>query len=143
MKHPTTIRGTRWTSLLMAILLTGTTACQKEEPKGPTPGELAEKAGTEYFSQLVKGNTDAYVHGLDGTQTATAGYRQALADNARQFVHRQDSLHQGIKAVEADSTSFSDKDSTARVFLRLTYGDGSKERILLPMLCRKGRWYMR
>lgn len=116
------------------------------EPVGPSTDSLAAEAGRAakgYYDQLLAGQLDNYVAGLDGTQKATAIYRQLQRDNARLFLHRQDTLHQGIKAVEVDSTHFSAKDSTARVFLRMSYGDGTKERVLLPMLCRKGVWYMR
>lgn len=111
--------------------------------KGPQPADVAAQAGKAYYGQLLQGDVDAYVAGIDGAANAPADYRRMLADNARQFLHRQDSLRNGIQSVETDSASFSDRDSTARVFLRLTYGDGSHERVLLPMLCRNGLWYMR
>lgn len=113
----------------------------------PTTDELAARAAGEAaqrcYDRLLARQVEAYVDSIDGTRHATADYRQLLADHTRRFLQRQDSLHQGIRTAAVDSTSFSAKDSTARVFLRLTYGDGGTERVLLPMLCRQGRWWMR
>lgn len=104
---------------------------------------MAAQAGKAYYDHLLRGQVDSFVAGIDGTQYATTAYKQMLAASTQLFIQRQDSLHKGIKKAEVDSTSFSAADSTARLFLRLSYGDGSKERVLLPMLCRKGHWYMR
>lgn len=132
--------------LIMGLLAFTLCACQKqkaEEQEGPKPADLAAAAGKAYYDHLLGGQVDSFVVGIDGTQHATPDYRQMLTASTKLFIERQDSLHKGIKKAEVDSTAFSAVDSTARVFLRLTYGDGSKERILLPMLCRRGHWYMR
>lgn len=131
---------------MLALLALASCGHKTAEPEDPSPDSLAVEAGRAakgYYDQLLKGQLDSFVAGLDGTQKATADYKKLQLDNARLFLHRQDTLHQGIKAVEVDSTHFSAKDSTARVFLRLSYGNGTKERVLMPMLIRKGVWYMR
>lgn len=116
-------------------------SCSKEEPV-PTKVIVGD-AGKAYYETLIAGEIEGFVDGIDGAQDAPASYRELLVENTRQFVHKQDSLHRGLQAVAVDSTAVFEADSTARVFLHLTFGDGGRERVLLPMVCRQGRWLMR
>ncbi|KJJ86132.1 hypothetical protein M573_175001 [Prevotella intermedia ZT] len=66
-----------------------------------------------------------------------------MLENFKAFAKRQDKQRKGIKKVSIRSVKFFAKDSTASAFLLLHYGDSTTEEVVVPMLKRRGLWYMR
>jgi len=71
------------------------------------------------------------------------GYRQQLITNAKMFVGQQKDAHKGIKSVELTDANADTTRHVANAFLTLTYGDGDKETVVVPMVESGGTWLMR
>lgn len=70
-------------------------------------------------------------------------YERQMLENFKAFAKRQDKQRKGIKKVSIRNVKFFAKDSTASAFLLLHYGDSTTEEVVVPMLKRRGLWYMR
>lgn len=107
-------------------------------------GAIAGKAAVQYYGYLLRHDYTAFVDGINYPNPIPKDYREALEKNAAMFVHDQDSLRQGIKAVHLSKADIMPGDTAAAaIYLTLSYGDKSSEEILVPMVCRKGVWYMK
>jgi len=97
--------------------------------------------------------------GLGVNSLATADFSKAIDDILKgeqpeigeteaqmlvqQFMEQQKSQHKGIDSISLASSVFSEKGSTASVFLLFHYGDKTTEQVVVPMIKRKGVWMMR
>ena len=113
-------------------------SCGKAKPE-----EIVAKAAEQYYSYLLEGKYEAFVDGCYQQDTIRAVYRQQLIENAKMFVGQQKTEHQGIKSVEVANVEVDTAAHTANVFLRLSYGDGGSEQVLLPMVEKDKLWMMR
>ena len=115
-------------------------ACKQE---GPDPSEVAGQAARSYYEYLVKGNCEAYVDGFYQPDSLPASYRSQLIDAARMLVAQQQEERKGMKAVELASAQADTVKRSAQVILTMSYGDGSREQIAVPLVYVKGLWYLR
>ena len=106
-------------------------------------GELAARAAKLYYEQLLEGKYEAFLEGENRPGKLPDGYRKQLLINLQQFMEQQKSQHKGIDSISLASSVFSEKDSTASVFLLFHYGDKTTEQVVVPMIKRKGVWMMR
>ena len=117
-------------------------ACSKKKDE-IDHGRLAGQAAKHYYEQLLKGKYDAFLGGENRSEKLPDSYRKQLLTNLRQFIEQQKKEHEGIDSVSLASSVFSEKDSTASVFLLFHYGDKTTEQVVVPMIKRKGVWMMR
>lgn len=71
------------------------------------------------------------------------GYQEQLVANAKMYVVQQQEAHKGIVRVKALDARADTSRQVANVFLNLTFGDRTTEEIVVPMVEKKGVWYMR
>ena len=126
--------------LFASALLLAACGGKKEEVD---QGELAARAAKFYYEQLLKGKYEAFLEGENRPGKLPDGYRKQLLINLQQFMEQQKSQHKGIDSISLASSVFSEKDSTASVFLLFHYGDKTTEQVVVPMIKRKGVWMMR
>lgn len=127
----------------ICLTLAALVAC-KEKPQQKPNGDIAGKAAVEYYGYLQRHNFSAYVDGMYYEKPIPKEYKALLVKNAEMFVHEQDSLHHGIKAVKLSKADMMQKDTTlVAAYLTLTMGDGTSEEVLVPMVKRKNVWYMK
>ena len=124
---------------LFAFVLLG--ACS-DKPSGPTAAQLAGQAAKVYYEQLLKGDYGSFVDGRYQPTRMPESLRQQLITNAKMFVGQQDKEHKGIKGVVVSDARADTAKHVANAFLTLTYGDNSKEEIVVPMVEQDGVWYM-
>ncbi len=105
--------------------------------------ELAGNAAKQYYSYLLTGDYEAFVDGTYRPDTLRKAYRDQLIENAKMLVGQQQEERQGIKSVELKAVQLDTARHSAEVFLILTYGDQSREEILLPMVEHDELWYMK
>ncbi len=105
--------------------------------------ELAGNAAKQYYSYLLNGDYEAFVDGTYRPDTLRKAYRDQLIENAKMFVGQQEKEHQGINSIELKAVQLDTARHSAKVFLILTYGDNTKEEILLPMVEHDELWYMK
>ena len=124
---------------VVAILLAGCSG----KSSGPSAAETAGQAAKVYYEQLLKGDYGSFVDGRYQPHDMPEGYRQQLITNAKMFVGQQKDAHKGIKSVELTDANADTTRHVANAFLTLTYGDGDKETIVVPMVESGGTWLMR
>ena len=125
---------------VLCLLLT-LAACHHEEEQ--QQAEVAANAAKVYYDYLLQGKFADFVSGMYFPDSLPSDYQKVLVVNAQKYVHRQDSIHRGIKEVNVGQFDYNEKDSTAAVYLQMSFADGAEEQVLVPMVCRRNTWYMR
>lgn len=127
--------------MLMAVAaVVAVASCGK---KGPEPAAIAAHAAKGYYDQLLRGDYKAFVEGTYRPERIPESYRQQLEANAKMFVAQQQEEHSGLKGVGVQGCDADTAAHVANAYLIFTYGDGTRERVCVPMVESKGTWYLR
>jgi hypothetical protein len=110
---------------------------------GPTAAQLAAQAAQNYYTQLLRGDYEAFVAGRYQPHAIPDNYREQLVANAKMFIGQQKDDHQGVVKAQAVDAQADTTHHVANVFINLIYGDKTTEEVVVPMVERKGVWYMR
>lgn len=113
------------------------------KPSGPDAAQLAANAAKTYYEQLLKGDYGSFVDGRYQPTALPERYRQQLIANAKMFVGQEEKEHKGITHVAVADGRADTAKHVANAFLTFTYGDGTKEQVVVPMVEVKKVWYMR
>lgn len=111
--------------------------------KAPDPGYYAGIAAKGYYDLLLEGKYDEFVAGQNMPHRIPEGYRQQLVLNAKMFVEQQKDEHRGIKDFQVLDAKADTAHHVADVYLTVTYGDSTKEQIVVPMVEVEDKWKMR
>lgn len=126
--------------LLVMLMALGLGACKSE---GPDAGQLAAVAAKGYYDLLKEGKYEQFVTGMNQPYRIPKGYHDQLVLNTQMFCEQMAAERRGL----ADVSVINAKADTARhiadVFLLLSYGDSTKEQVVVPMVEVQGRWKMR
>lgn len=125
------------------LAITALVSCNGREAEKLDQGTLAVNTAKLYYQDLISGKTERFLEGVNMPDHIPEGYRKQMLTNYKQFMERQKKEHRGIDSIAISNAQFSEKDSTASVFLILHFADSTSEQIVVPMLKRKGIWYMR
>ena len=125
--------------LLYIVFIALVIACAKEIDQG----EVAARVAKHYYDTLVAGHYDAFLEGTYQQDSIPKRYRDLLLDNAKMFIAQQNKEHQGIKEITIRSATIDTLHHTGNAFLMFSYGDKTKEQVIVPMVERGGVWYMR
>ena len=110
----------------------------------PTAEEMASLAAKGYYEHLIHGEYEKFLQGKDGlNKHSEVDYWNQLRDNCHQFVHQQEQAHRGIHEVRVVNAKTDTLQNYTNVFMMLCFGDSTNEEIVVPMVERDGRWYMR
>ena len=126
-------------ALFLAVLLLSSCSKKKETDHGA----IAAEAAKHYYENLISGKYKQFLEGMNLPDKLPESYEHQMLENFKAFAKRQDKQRKGIKKVSIRSVKFFAKDSTASAFLLLHYGDSTTEEVVVPMLKRRGLWYMR
>ena len=111
--------------------------------KTPDPGYYAGIAAKGYYDMLLEGRYDEFVEGQNMPHRIPEGYLQQLVLNAKMFVEQQKHAHRGMKAFQILDAKADTVHHLADVYLSVTYGDSTKEQIVVPMVEVEKKWKMR
>ena len=110
----------------------------------PTAEEMASLAAKGYYEHLIHGEYEKFLQGKDGlNKHSEQEYWNQLRDNCHQFVHQQEQAHRGIHEVRVVNVKTDTLQKYTNVFMMLCFGDSTNEEIVVPMVERDGRWYMK
>lgn len=110
----------------------------------PTAEEMASLAAKGYYEHLIHGEYEQFLQGKVGlNKHSEEEYWNQLRDNCHQFVHQQEQAHRGIHEVRVVNAKTDTLQKYTNVFMMLCFGDSTNEEIVVPMVERDGRWYMR
>ena len=109
-----------------------------------TPEEQASMAAKGSYEHLIYGEYEQFLQGKAGlNKHSEEEYWNQLRDNCHQFVHQQNEAHRGIHEVRVVNAKTDTLQKYTNVFMMLCFGDSTNEEIVVPMVERDGRWYMR
>ena len=108
-----------------------------------TPEQAASLAAKGYYQHLVSGEYEKFLEGKEGSDSLPDLYREQLLTGYRQFMAQQQRLHQGVREVSVSNARRDTLASYVSVFLLLSYGDSTREEIVVPMVELDGRWRMK
>jgi len=122
---------------VVAALLLG--RCEKRDLSAE-----ASQAAVDSYRLLLSGDYDGYVSNVLGSDRMHPDYRSQMVVAYKQFIGQQKDEHGGIMSVKPVNARLeSEKDSLVNVFMMLCFADSTNEEIVVPMVCRHGRWQMR
>lgn len=109
-----------------------------------TPEEQASLVAKGYYEHLIHGEYEQFLQGKDGLKKqAEPEYWSQLVDNCHQFMHQQKESHRGIHEVRIVNAKTDTLQKYVNVFMMLCFGDSTNEEVVVPMVDRDGRWYMK
>ena len=110
----------------------------------PTAEEMASLAAKGYYQHLINGEYEQFLRGKDGLDKGSEEqYWSQLVDNCNQFIRQQEQAHRGIHELRVVNAKTDTLHKYTNVFMMLCFGDSTNEEIVVPMVERDGRWYMR
>ena len=110
----------------------------------PTAEEMASLAAKGYYEHLIHGEYEQFLQGKAGlNKHSEEEYWNQLRDNCHQFVHQQEQAHRGMHEIRVVNAKTDTLQNYTNVFMMLCFGDSTNEEIVVPMVERDGRWYMR
>ena len=110
----------------------------------PTAEEMASLAAKGYYQHLINGEYEQFLQGKDGLHKGSEEqYWSQLVDNCNQFIRQQEQAHRGIHELRVVNAKTDTLHKYTNVFMMLCFGDSTNEEIVVPMVERDGRWYMR
>ncbi len=104
--------------------------------------EEVRRIALEGFECMIQGDVDGWLAMVADYDSLPDGYRTQLRDAMLQHVDKEMKAHGGLASVEVTGDNIIDS-ITAEVYVQLMYADSVSERIHLPMIRRKGVWYIR
>ncbi|MDD7319128.1 MAG: hypothetical protein SOZ80_02290 [Prevotella sp.] len=125
---------------VMLVSVLAATGCGNDAEKEKKAVALFAKG---YYERLIEGNYEGYVDALNYPDSLPDGYRRQLVLNAKAFAEQQKGLNGGWVAVEIAGCRLDSLSPTALVTLRMCYADSTRESVVVPMVERGGRWYIR
>ena len=125
---------------LMFVAVVAIVACSK---KTGGDNKAAAYFAKGYYERLIEGNYEGYVDALNYPDSIPSSYRRQLVLNAKLFTEKQKSIHGGWVGVEIAGCVIDSLSPTAQAILNLCYADCTREKVVVPMVERDGRWYIR
>ncbi len=129
----------RWVIIgLMGLI--GLMGCQEVSLE-----QQAAEAAQGYYQRLLDGYPDGFLAGKAAYDEMPSDYRDQLVKANEQYMKDMQQKHNGLCSV-AISSNVGRSDSTLHVvyaFLLLSYGDSTKEEVIVPMVQVDGEWKMR
>ena len=125
---------------LMLVAVVAIVACSK---KTGGDNKAAAYFAKGYYERLIEGNYEGYVDALNYPDSIPSSYRRQLVLNAKLFTDKQKSIHGGWVGVEIAGCVIDSLSPTAQAILNLCYADSTREKVVVPMVERDGRWYIR
>jgi hypothetical protein len=129
----------RIVAFIFTIVLLMSMSCNR----GPQPADIAAKAAKDYYDKLIGGKYEEFVHGMNMPYAIPDSYREQLVTNAKMFIGQQKEEHRGLREVRIVNAVADTTKHSANVFLVFCYGDSTNNEVVVPMVERKGVWYMR
>ena len=103
----------------------------------------AANAAKEYYDMLIDGKFDGFVDGMNYANPIPDSYREQLEMNARMFVNELNEDRKGLREVRVINCVTDSVLPAANAYLMLCFGDSTFEQVVVPMVKRDGRWWMK
>ena len=113
----------------------------------PTPEEVARAdamvAAQHGYRLLLDGDYEGFALYHAGMSDAPRTFREQMVDAYKMYVDREERAHKGISSARATRAEMDSTLQLMQVFVLLTYGDGTSEEIVVPVVHDQGAWKLR
>lgn len=127
------------TALVVVFVLSFAAACKPDV----TPEQVAAKTAQTYYEALLQGHYDQFVDGHYQPDSIPGEYREQLIANAKMFIDQQNRDRRGIKQLRIANAAVDTLHHVGTVYLVFAYGDSTTDEVAVPMVYRKGVWYLK
>lgn len=94
------------------------------------------------YKMQANGLFDEYVKAMHSCDGTTDAYKQRIVVMLRQHQRQINEEKKGLNDVQVLRTEMHNNNRMANVFLNVSYKDGSKEEVMLPMIFDGSQWRM-
>ena len=130
-------------AVIFGVLTPGIVSCSKHETPQKTDEELAADAALKSYTALYGGQTKMFLDQRIHADSLSDEYRRQLLDCYRRHLSLVNSRHQGVSRVEVSRAEKAADLGIMQVFLVLSFGDGTCEEVVVPMVERGGQWMLK
>lgn len=131
------------TPRIFLVLLTVAvfTACGGDKgSSAPDRTALTDTLAVHYYMLGAQGHYAEYVDAMLSCDSTTADYKSRMALALKHHYASIARDRQGVKRATVLRTEMHDSGRMANVFLNVTYGDGSDEEIIFPLVYDGQHW---
>lgn len=128
--------------VVMASLFLLMAACSGRRDLSAKGAEGARGAAEYFYELLSKGETRKYVDNMSGVAAMDSSKYRQFVDLMDQFLQEEKELRGGILSATACREQMVE-DTLAMVFLNVSFGDSTREEVMLPVVYTGGRWWIR
>ena len=115
-------------------------SCKEE---GPKDEDVALITARLYYEQLTSGKVKDFLAGMYHKDSISPSYEEQLEASMKMYLKQQRDEHQGIVSVKAVKAQRAEESGAVNAFLLLSYGDSTKEEVVVPMVKRRNLWLMK
>jgi hypothetical protein len=132
---------------LLPLVLLAILAAACSQGNGTTNAEDAamREAKSCYEALYLKGEPEVFLDGHANASAMPQEYREQLTEALRHHLRSVGSDRQGVTAVKVLNAEMDSSLQVMQVFLSLTYGNDTQEKIVVPMVrtAPKGKWMLK
>ena len=127
--------------IIAAALLTLSSCSGRKDPVSTSsdPG----KAALTYYGYLADKEYEQYVGAMLLGDSLPQSYRADMTAVIKCYVEREEREKGGIKDVTLSSVRKAADGNSAKVLLNIQFGDSIKEEVLLSLVQKDNRWFIR
>lgn len=127
---------------LLAVLTLALTGCRKGADTAETTADdaSADSAAVAFYQMRADGRYEEYIDAMESCDKMPADYKKRTLTMLRHHDRYIKEEKGGVKGVTALRSETHDKGRMANVFLKVSYGDGSHEEVLFPVVYDGKRW---
>lgn len=122
---------------------TGFVGCTKQEAAPPSDEEAASAAAMQYYEALYAGQPEVFLNHRIFADSMSEAYRNQLMNCYERHLSQVSRKHQGVNRVEVSRAEKAADLGIMQVFLVLSFGDGTQEEVVVPMVEREGQWLLK
>ncbi|MCQ2223448.1 MAG: hypothetical protein MJZ35_06655 [Bacteroidaceae bacterium] len=125
----------------LAIAFLSLIACA-EQPKRDLHAEMCE-AAEQYYTMLMQDNFGSFVDGHYANDSLPEDYRSQLIDAVAQYKVNETERKGGLMEFQVTGDSLYADSTSGFVTIELSFGDQSKEEVILPLVYDGKQWKMK
>ena len=130
-------------SPLFALLLSLLLAACSSSNSGDGLQPPSAKEVMEYYELYRSGNYAEYVKAMQSCDDKPADFCKQMADALKQHAARIKEEKGGTVGAEFLRTELHAEHSAADAYLSVTYGDSTKEEVILPLVFCQDKWRLK
>lgn len=131
--------------LLCIFALAALLSCGGHGDEAPAPVAAAtpSEAVDTAYARLIRGEYQEYLNCVASMDSVPERYRAALVNTLKQWAANEEKERRGVARAEAISESVNPDGDYATVRVDVTYGDSTREEIVVPAVRVEGKWRLK